>query len=360
MSARRGLDVEAGDLLVEPVDGFEPYREEWSRLALASGNVFLTPEWLTAWWETFGGGHELAISLVRRGDTPIAILPLYRDARPPSSLRMIGHTQSDLLGPVCAPEDRELAATAMREAIEAEPASLFVGSSLPIREGWGERLGGTTVDSITSPILDLEGRTWDEFLSGQSRNFRRKTRKAENRLKREFDATWRFATAESAGADLETLIALHRARWEGESGAFEGLWGELHRRFVPVAAERGWLRLRLLDLDGRTVYAYYHLRFGRAESAYQSGRDPDPELARYELGAIADAKAIREAIEAGLEEYRFLRGPEPYKDRYANRDDPVETVAVPLRLTARPLPALLRIAPRLPRPARRRLERLVS
>ncbi len=60
----------------------------------ASGNVFLTPEWMRAWWETFGAGHhELAITAVVREDRSVAaIWPLYRDRRPPSSLRMIGHT----------------------------------------------------------------------------------------------------------------------------------------------------------------------------------------------------------------------------------------------------------------------------
>ncbi len=212
--------------------------------------------------------------------------------------------------------------------------------------------------SISSPSLDFGSRDWDQVLKGWSKNFRRNSGKAARRVERDFEAEWRLATPQSVDADLEILIELHRARWGDESGAFEGFWGELHRRFVPVAAEAGWLRLLVLELDGRPAAAYYNLRYGRAEMAYQYGRDP--ELGRYDLGTLCDLHGMRSALEDGLDEYRFLRGPESYKDRFATRDDPVETVVVPLKVRARALPPLLRNVERLPRPLRRRLDRFVE
>jgi CelD/BcsL family acetyltransferase involved in cellulose biosynthesis len=344
---------------LEPLAGFESAREEWAELAAASGNVFLTSEWLGAWWQTFGEGHELVLQMVRREDgSAAAILPLYRDYRPPTALRMVGHTQSDLLGPVCAPEDRDLAAFALQSFLAEEGSSVFVGNSLPASENWTERLGGRAVDSMTSPSLVFEGRDWEQIFSGCSKNFRRNSGKAQRRLERDYEVAWRVATPQTAAADLEQLIELHRARWGAESGSFEGLWAELHRRFVVPAAEAGWLRLVTLEADGRPVAAYYNLRFGATEVSYQYGRDP--EFARYELGTMADIHGMRSAIEAGLSEYGFLRGPEAYKDRFANRDDPVETVVVPLGLGARALPSLVRLAPRLPNAIRRRVTRLVS
>ena len=347
------------DVVFEPIGGFRERYDEWSQLALASGNVFLTPEWLGAWWETFGGEHELALRMVRHRDgSPLAILPLYRDRQSPSALRLVGHTQSDLLGPACAPEDRELATAALREAIAGDEADVFVGNSVEQDEGWCDALGGTVLDSMTSPVLEFAGRDWEQILADRSANFRSQMRRVERKLEREHEVSWRLADERSAGADLEMLIDLHRRRWGSESGAFEGLWGELQRRFVPLAAARGWLRLLVLELDGEPVAAAYNLRFGDAESFYQSGRDPERE--KLKLGLALQVKAIRLAAGAGLAEYRFLRGDEGYKSRFANLDRPVQTVVVPLRLRARPLPALLRVAPRLPNALRRRLLRLVN
>jgi CelD/BcsL family acetyltransferase involved in cellulose biosynthesis len=349
----------AAGFSLEPIADFEQRYEEWSALAAASGNVFLTPEWLDSWWQIFGEGHELAIWMARRGDgSALAILPLYRDRRPPRSLRMIGHTQSDLLGPVCAAADRELAAQALRSVLDQEPASVFVGNSLPVAEEWSSRLGGSGQELMPSPTLVIGGRDWEQILESRGKKFRRNARRAERQLGKEREVVWRTATVETVSEDLETLVALHRARWAGESGSFENRWGDLHRLFVPRAADAGWLRLMILELDGAPAAALYNLRFGEVEVSYQSGRDPD--LEKLELGMVAHVHAVREAAAAGLAEYRFLRGPEPYKQRFSDRDDSVETVVVPLRLSAKPLPALVRIAPRLPNAARRRLMRLVN
>ncbi len=309
MAPRLGSESgSAAGLHLEPARSLEACWEEWSQLAEASGNVFLTPEWMRAWWETFGGDHELAITVVRRDDgSAAAIWPLYRDRRPPSSLRMIGHTQSDLLGPVCAPADLELAIDVLKELLAEEPALVFVGSSLAVSEQWSQRLGGAGIDAIASPTLVIAGRDWEEILGSRGKKLRRNVRRAERELARDREVVWRQATPATATADLETLVGLHRARWGLESGSFENLWGELHRRFVPVAAEAGWLRLLVLELDGSPAAALYNLRFMDNEFAYQSGRLPG--LERLELGTLIHVHAIREAAAAGVREYRFLRGP---------------------------------------------------
>ena len=61
------------------------------------------------------------------------------------------------------------------------------------------------------------------------------------------------------------------------------------------------------------------------ESNYQAGRDP--ALDRHSVGLLLHAQAIRETIADGLREYRFLRGGEAYKRRFADLDRGVETIA---------------------------------
>src|SRR5947207_293111 len=75
-----------------------------------------------------------------------------------------------------------------------------------------------------------------------------------------------------------------------------------------------------------TVAAWYGVRFGGAESYYQSGRDPDWE--RSSVGLVLLAHTMEQAMNDGMGEYRLLRGGETYKDRFATGDPGVETVAV--------------------------------
>ena len=90
--------------------------------------------------------------------------------------------------------------------------------------------------------------------------------------------------------------------------------------------EEGLLRLWHLEIGETPVAAWLGFRVGRVESFYQAGRDPAWDHAS--VGLVLLAHSIRTALEDGLDEYRFLRGAEPYKYRFADEDPGVETVVV--------------------------------
>ena len=123
--------------------------------------------------------------------------------------------------------------------------------------------------------------------------------------------------------DLDHLFSLHEARWRGASRAFTSDRRTFHRDFATIALDRGWLRLWLAEVEGEVVAAWYGFRFGGADSFYQSGRDP--VRAALHVGFVLLTHTIREAVNDGQSEYRFLRGAEPYKGRFASRDAPVST-----------------------------------
>src|SRR5262249_29652803 len=128
-------------------------------------------------------------------------------------------------------------------------------------------------------------------------------------------------------ADLDTLFALHEARWgQRGSGQLTGPRAGFVREFAACALERGWLRLWFLELNGSAVAAWLGFRLGAAEWHYQSGRDPAWD--RYSVGFVLLGHTIREAMTDGMSEYRFLRGAEAYKDRFANRELSVATIGI--------------------------------
>jgi CelD/BcsL family acetyltransferase involved in cellulose biosynthesis len=327
------------------VDELEPLREEWTLLARASRSVFATWEWASLWWKHFGRAGRLLTSIARSEDgQPLAVLPLYAwSERPFRILRFLGHGAADELGPVCAASSRPAAGAALLRAVEATRCDVLLGEQLDGDGRWREALGGVVVRREASPILRLHGASWDELLSRRSTNFREQVRRRERRLARGFDVRFRLsAEPDRLDRDLDLLFALHRARW-GRRSAFRH--EAFHREFAALAHAQGWLRLWFLEVDDRAVAAWCGYRFEGVESYYQAGRDPawDP----WSVGSVLLAHTIREAAVDGMQEYRFLRGDEPFKYRFADHDAGVETVAVARGAAGRAALAAARAATKL-------------
>jgi UDP-N-acetylglucosamine transferase subunit ALG13/CelD/BcsL family acetyltransferase involved in cellulose biosynthesis len=362
--AHRGARNDATALQLERMEGLEPLRADWERLAELSGDVFRTWEWADTWWRHFGRDRRLLLFACRDATGRVeAILPLYEPRRRPLRLvRFLGHGAGDRLGPVCAPESIPAAADALRRALwqAPEPWDLFLGERLPSEEGWAPLLGGPPIRHEPSPVLATDGQTWDEYMSSRSANFRSQLRRRERRLAQAHEVRYRLVEEPaSLEREMDTLCRLHAARWDGESsGALSGRREAFHREFAARALERGWLRLWILDVDGRTVAAWYGYRFGEVEWYYQAGRDPAWDDAS--VGSVLFVHTIREAFNDGMREYRMLRGGEAYKERFASADPGLDTVAWWRGALGRPALAALRRAADLSPGARRRLSRLAG
>jgi CelD/BcsL family acetyltransferase involved in cellulose biosynthesis len=360
LNSRHGpVDGASDELRLEPLTAIAEAAADWDRLAEQSGNVFATREWATVWWEHFGGDGELMLAAcIDRDGRLAAILPLYRHrSRVLRLARFLGHGVGDQLGPVCSPADTPAVAGALKRALSTPPwrSQLLLAERLPADQAWSELTGARVLLREESPVLRIAGRGWEELLQQSSANLRQQVRRRERKLLRERSLTYRLAGDPAALAeDLDTLMALHRARWgPRDSTALSGRRASFHREFARLALERGWLRLWFAEVDGKAVAAWYGFRFAGAESFYQSGRDPAWD--REAVGFVLLAHTIRTAIEDGAREYRFLRGPEPYKRRLADSDPGLETVLFARGARARASVATASSISR--RPAGRRLLR---
>lgn len=320
--------AEIAGLRCERLPELGPLREEWEPLAARSGNVFATWEWASAWWSHHG--HDRTLHLVGCRDEAgkmVGILPLYLAARRPLRvLRFVGHETADELGPICAPEHRAAVAAATRPALRDLGVGwdVLVAESLPGDSAW-QRFGGRTLSRIPNPVLEIDGMSWDDYMASRSGKFRQQVRRTERRLAEDHDLEFRMTTdPETLAADMDALVRLHGMRWgEESSGVFAGADGQLHRQFAAAALEQGWLRLWFLDLKGEPVAARLGYRFGNADAGYQSGRDPAWD--KSGVGFLLQVHTIREAMNDGIGEYRFLRGGEGYKSRFASADRGLET-----------------------------------
>ena len=347
---------------LDSLGDLEGAREAWEPLAERSGNIFSTWEWASTWWNAFGRDRPLMLNAVvdEAGET-VAILPLYVSSRRPArTVRFIGHGPADQLGPVCDAALLDVVMQALRSELSERsfPWGIFIADRLPGAHDWTDVLGGRVLLTEPSPVLPIEGASWDEFLAGRSRNFREQVRRRERKLCREHDVHYRLADRDTLEKDFETLVRLHELRWGAGSRTFDEDAKRFHRDFASVALDKGWLRLWLLEVDGSPVAAWYGFRFGRFESFYQAGRDPAWDS--YRVGFVLLTHSMREAFNDGMREYRLLRGMDAYKDRFGGRDDGIETVAV-ARGVARAVAGLGSAAQRtMPVGVRRRLARLAG
>jgi CelD/BcsL family acetyltransferase involved in cellulose biosynthesis len=307
---------------LEWLDDLDLALDDWRRLAVQSRNVFATWEWASLWWRRYGQGKPLIIGVRRTGGERFALLPLHFWCdRPIRIARFLGHGTADELGPVCAPADRPAAARALRQATAEAKCDLLFAEHLPAEESWASLLGGVVLHREGYPLIRAAA-SWEGYLASRSAHFRKKTSWQERKLVRERGLRYRLSDDPALlGSDLDTLFALHAARWP-EGTAF--LEHELfHREFAACALESGWLRLWFLELDERPVAAWYGFRFGGIEFHFQSGRDPG---LRESVGSVLLAHTVREALKDGVSEYRFLRGGEAYKHRFATEDPGLETI----------------------------------
>jgi CelD/BcsL family acetyltransferase involved in cellulose biosynthesis len=314
---------------VDLVDRLDSLREDWTRLAAASGNIFATWEWNELWWRHYGRGRTLRVAVKHRDDDEIdAIVPLFVWSRRPVRIRrLIGHGHGDLLGPVCRHEDAETSARALRHALAAEPYDVFVGDWVAGDRDWAGVLGGRVVRKTGYPILRFPKGSWDEFLTSQGQSLRKRARHRRNRLARNHAVSLRFADSATLDRDLDAVFRLHRARFREHACNFCGDHEGFQREFARLALERGWLRLLLLEVDGEPVSSEYGFFFENVYFSYQGGRDPAWD--RESVGFLTELESMRRALEEGAAEYRFLGGEEGYKYRFATEDPRLETVVAP-------------------------------
>jgi dTDP-4-amino-4,6-dideoxygalactose transaminase/CelD/BcsL family acetyltransferase involved in cellulose biosynthesis len=315
---------------LEPIESLELVRDDCAELAGASRNIFATWDWVSIWWRHFGAGRPLLLAGGRDGDGRlVAILPLYRSlTRPLRIIRFLGHGPADQLGPICAPAQRRVAARLLRRLLAEQRGSwdLFVGEDLPGDEGWDTLLRGRVLKREGSPVLRTSG-GWERFLESRSANLRQQVRRRERNIARKHELRYRLAQdPDRLQADLDILFQLHSAQRDAHESPFAGEHQPFHRDFAARALERGWLRLWFLELDGVPRAAWYGFRFEGVESYYQAGRDM--ACGEESVGFVLLAHTIRAALDDGITEYRFLRGDEPFKYRFADGDPGLATLAI--------------------------------
>jgi CelD/BcsL family acetyltransferase involved in cellulose biosynthesis len=122
---------------------------------------------------------------------------------------------------------------------------------------------------------------------------------------------------------LEELLSegfrLEAAEWKTARGSAIVSHAEteqFYREVARWAAERGWLRLAFLRLDGRAVSFQYALEDGRAYYPLKGGYDT--RYRDFSPGKLIIHSTLSRAFSTGLARYEFLGDEAQYKLAWAS------------------------------------------
>jgi CelD/BcsL family acetyltransferase involved in cellulose biosynthesis len=289
---------------------------EWQALCEEVGtSPFLRPDWIAAWWRSFGHG-DLELFALRRGRRVAAVLPLYRRG---SSLRSTTNAHTPEFGAVAADE---IAARAIAEAVFARSPRRLELAFLDAERGlthWraaAESAGYRVVQqTITrSPYLEI-GTDWAAYERSLPSGVRSKIKRGARRLRALGEL--RFEV-EDGSRHLDRLLAegfrVEASGWKQRQGtAIESKpeTAQFYRDVAQSAAERGRLRLAFLRLDGTALAFSLGLEESNAYYVLKSGYDP--AYSKYSPGFILRYELVARAFAEQLVRYEFLGADEPWK-----------------------------------------------
>jgi CelD/BcsL family acetyltransferase involved in cellulose biosynthesis len=298
----------------------EPLVAAWDGLADRSNAVpFARPGWLLPWAEITGASLE---ALTVWSDGRLAgILPVIRSRR---RLRTPAGWHTPWLEAVAEDQTAlealaaDLAATRLPRitvdfvlADEATAATSTVALAAA-----GYRLSPRP--RLESPFLAVGG-TWEDYLRTLSTHRRAELR----RRGRKLEAAGRVTREVHDGSNglpglLEEAFAVEAAGWKGRRGtaiASDPAVEHFYRRIAAWGAERGWLRLAFLRLDGRPLA--FDLAFESGGRHYLLKTGYDPAFNALSPGLLLRLHMLERAFALGLESYEFCGAAEAWKLEWA-------------------------------------------
>jgi peptidoglycan/xylan/chitin deacetylase (PgdA/CDA1 family)/CelD/BcsL family acetyltransferase involved in cellulose biosynthesis len=315
-------------LEVREENDFRGMMAQWDALTQESdATVFVSWEWVTAWWRVYGNAAGLRIFAafdddgVLRGVAPLRSGAIHRYGQNVPSWSFVGDgsNDSDYLDLILFPGWEQRAVEAFWHHWEREfrDGTVLQLNEIPSNSAALPALKQIAEDRrflwVESPVACASVRlpeSWDAYLGSLRPRFRTKVRSVLRALESNTAVQFGFSESlEETQKILPDLFDLHTRRWaaEGKPGVFgpskkRAFYLELSR----VLHERGWLRLSWVKWNGRILACQYGFVFKGVYSQLQEGYEPAAE--HLSPGIALRAWSIRELLRQDVREYDFLGG----------------------------------------------------
>jgi CelD/BcsL family acetyltransferase involved in cellulose biosynthesis len=296
---------------------------EWSELATrTAASPFTDPGWFEALASAFGRGFSIVTA--RRNGGLVGVLPVepvWRGIRSPTN----DHTPEFEL--VAA--DGEAAEALVSFVVAHASDRVAVGyldadgpdASRWIRAGRDHGYAVEIREIQQSPFVHIcRYGSWEEYERTLSKNLRVDLRRRWRRLEESGDVSIDIAS-DPLRIDhlLREGFRLEGSDWKTAQGtaiASRRATAEFYRQIGYWAADRGWLRLSFLRLDGIPIAFQFNVEANGVHYHLKGGYDP--RFGRLSPGKMLHAELLRRAFVSGLDRFDFLGAVEPYKLQFAD------------------------------------------
>jgi CelD/BcsL family acetyltransferase involved in cellulose biosynthesis len=312
------------------------WNETVERAAVA--HPFLHHEWLRTWWDCFGAGRRLHIVVVKSAGRVLAIAPLMWETAwmygvPVRRLRLLenAHTPRADVIVVERPLEsyraiwRSLLETSQRwdvlQLSQIDRASPTFQALQTLATDHGHATETWPCDD--APYLSL-GQTWDAYSATLTPKFRQNLRNRWSRVSMLGQPKLEVLEDCSAIRDAcDESLSLEASGWKHANRTAIGCDPATHRFYTQLAeraADRGWLRLLFLTVNGRRIATAYGACYRGRLMFLKTGYDP--EFARCSPFKTLTSLALQHAFAEGLAEVDFLGDAEPWKLEWTSTTRP--------------------------------------
>lgn len=320
------IDIE----LIERREQIPLTAKEWNELVAhnETNSIFQTYEWFDAWWQTFGGPHQLFFLLLRRQGKVIGFgaMMLRNVSWRGRRLEFVGTGNADYQDFVL-PYDKSAAMVGICKFLHAHSSrwgSAWL-SNVPSQSSTLDQLheAGATCGlyfveeaQLRCPALRLE-----DDRSGAEKLLKKYS------LKRPLN--WFSSRGEvrfrnvSTLSEIQSLLPVffdqHARRWHaaGLPSLFEA--GSQRTFYLALAAalhSAGWLLFSVVEFNGQPIA--FHFGFDYFGSIIWYKPSFEVQYAEHSPGLLLTRKIIEDGLQRSRREIDFTIGEEAFKDRFAN------------------------------------------
>jgi len=305
---------------------------------------FLRYEYLSAWWNTLGGGEwphaELMLISASEEGRLLGIAPLFKtEYEGEEKLLILGSIEiSDYLDLIVRAGDLPRFLSGLLEFCATDSAaacSRFDWYNLPedsptlsALESESSKRGWDFTKEPFRPALSvpLPG-NFETYLAGidkkQRHEIRRKIRRAESD---ERNVTWYMVEDESSlDAEIDDFLSLMANDRNKEEFLSEVMRAQM-RTSVHAAFQAGWLQLAFMEVGGAKAAGYLNFDYGNHIYVYNSGLDFN--YGDLSPGWVLLGYLLQWANENGRSEFDFMRGDEDYKYKFGGIKQDVMRVKI--------------------------------
>ena len=311
---------------------FNAMQADWDLLVdrMEVPSPFLSWDWNSAWWETFGGRRQMRVAVLREAEQVVGIAPFYRMRYGPvRPLVPFGWPDrlTEQMEPIIPEGDRNQLHSVLSDwMLKEHGMGLAPGLDRSSALRFGER---ALRDDVYFDWRLLPPR-WDELLDGLHRSMRGNIRYYPRLLERSgHKLSFRVADdADGVRGALSTLFVLHTARANAPTGErhrdrlSEPPRREFLHRLAAVLPAQGAMKVGILEVDGTDVAA--QLWFERNGTIFLHYSGYEPEWSRFSVAMVVTSEIIRIGVERGMRRVEFLRGTKQFKTRW-NTEQRVQT-----------------------------------